>query len=664
VPVRYGYRRVGDDDEFDDLDVDELLALLADDYMENGDLDEAMDRLLREGYETEDGDRVEGLRELLERTRQRRRELEQQADPDGEMQKYRDWLDEIEATEEAELDQLMDDAEESGDERRQEVTRDLVDQRKMQRELMSDRLAERLGEYRNYEFVSSEAREEFEELMGELERDVLDTYFEQSKDMMGRPDSEELARMRDMMDALSTMIEQDRRGEELDPTFDDFMEKFGDFFPGAENLEDVVRMMAERAAAAEAMFNSLSAEQQGELRALFGEMMQNMELNFSMNRLVSNLRQATPDIDWNRAHRMRGQDGSRFADAASIAEQLGELRGLEEFLGQSHAAQGLPEVDIDAVRRNLGDDAARHVERLQRALQGLKDQGFIDRTSNRLKLSARGVRKIGQIALRALFQQLRDSPTVGGHAVATLARGGDREETAKPWEPGEAVALHLPRTLRNALLRQGPGTPVKLHPDDFEVEEYEATRRSATVFAIDLSLSMAMRGNLLPAKKMVLALSQLISSKFPRDFVAIVGFGETAQQLKLEDVPALTIDYNYGTNLQHALALSRHLLRNERGERQIVVVTDGEPTAHLTSSGEPFFSWPPVHETLEKTMAEVLRCTKADIRINTFALDIERSQFPFVEQIARVNGGRLFYTDVNDLGTYALDDFVKHRRAG
>jgi uncharacterized protein with von Willebrand factor type A (vWA) domain len=632
--------------------------------MENGDLDEAMDRLLREGYETEDGDRVEGLRELLERTRKRRRELEQQADPDGEMQRYRDWLNDIEETEEAELDLLLEDAQESGDERREQVTRDLVDQRKMQRDLMSDRLPERLGEYRNYEFVSSEAREEYEEMMGELERDVLDTYFQQSKEFMGRPDPEELARMRDMMDALSTMIEQDRRGEPLDPSFDDFMEKFGDFFPGAENLEDVVRMMAERAAAAEAMFNSLSAEQQGELRAMFDEMMQNMELNFSMNRLVSNLRQATPDIDWNRAHRMRGQGGSAFADATSIAEQLGELKGLEEFLGQSSAAQGLPEVDIEAVRRNLGDDAARHVQRLQRALQGLKDQGFIDRTSNKLKLSARGVRKIGQIALRDLFKQLRDSPTLGGHPVATLAHGGDREETAKPWEPGEAVALHLPRTFRNALLRSGPGTPIKLHPDDFEVEEYEATRRSATIFAIDLSLSMAMRGNLVPAKKMVLALTQLISSKFPRDFVAIVGFGERAQQLKLEDIPSLTIDYNYGTNLQHALALSRHLLRNERGERQIVVVTDGEPTAHLTASGEPFFSWPPVHETLEKTMAEVLRCTKAGITINTFALDIERSQFPFVEQIARVNGGRLFYTDVNDLGTYALDDFVKHRRAG
>jgi uncharacterized protein with von Willebrand factor type A (vWA) domain len=205
---------------------------------------------------------------------------------------------------------------------------------------------------------------------------------------------------------------------------------------------------------------------------------------------------------------------------------------------------------------------------------------------------------------------------------------------------------------------------VRLHPDDFEVEEYEATRRSATVFAIDLSLSMAMRSNLVPAKKMVLALTQLISSRFPRDFVAVVGFGETARELRIDDVPALTIDYNYGTNLQHALALSRHLMRFERGDRQIVVVTDGEPTAHLTDSGEPFFAWPPVRETLERTMAEVLRCTKAGIQINTFALDIERSQFPFVEQIAKVNGGRTFYTSVDELGRYALDDFVRHRRAG
>ena len=663
MPVRYGFRRFGEDDDFSDLDVEEMLSLLADDFMENGDLEEAMDRLLREGFTTSEGERVEGLRDLLDQARAKRRELEQRADPDGEMQRYRDWLDEIEQIESAELEELLSEAEASDDERRKEVTRDLVEQKQMQRELMSDRLAERLGNYRNYEFVSSQAREQFDELLSELERDVLNSYFEQSKELMGRPDSEELARMRDMMDALSTMIEQNRRGEDLDPSFDDFMEKFGDFFPGAESLEDVVRAMAERAAAAEAMFNSLSSAQQGELRALFDQMMQNMELNFSMNRLVSNLRMATPDIDWNRAHRMRGNDGSPFADATSVAEQLGELRGLEEFLGRAGAAQGLPEVDIDAVRRNLGDDAAQHVARLQKALRALKEQGFVDRTGNQLRLTPKGVRQIGQSALKALFAQLRDSPTLGAHREATVSRGGDREETSKPWEPGQPFSLHLAKTLRNAVLRQGPGTPVALHADDFEVEEFESTKRSATVFAIDLSLSMAMRSNLVPAKKMVLALTSLIRAKFPRDFVAVVGFGETAQELKIEDIPALSIDYAYGTNLQHALALSRHLMRNERGERQIVVVTDGEPTAHLQANGEPFFAWPPVHETLERTMAEVLRCTKAGITINTFALDIERSQFPFVEQIAKVNGGRLFYTNVDELGTYALDDFVRHRRA-
>jgi uncharacterized protein with von Willebrand factor type A (vWA) domain len=664
VAVRYGYRRLGEGDDFDDLDAEELLALLADDYLESGDLDDAMERLLREGFVTADGQRAEGLRELLERTRAKRRELERQADPDGEMQRYRDWLDEIEAIESSELDDLVADAEASDDERRKEVTRDFVEQKSLQRSLMSDRLAERIANYQNYEFVSSEAREQFEQLVGELQEDVLNTYFQQSKEMLANPDAEELARTRDMMDALSTMIEQDRRGEPLDPSFEDFMEKYGDFFPGARSLEDVVRAMAERAAAAEAMFNSLSGEQQGELRALFDQMMQNMELNFALNRLVANLRQAAPDLDWNRAHRLRGAEPSSFAQAASIAEQLGELRGLEQFLSQGNAAQGLPEVDVEAVRRNLGADAAKHVERLQKALTALKDRGFIDREGGRLTLSAKGIRQIGQQALRDLFAQLRNSPALGGHRESSIARGGDREETSKPWEPGEPFSLHIPQTLRNAVYRQGPGTPVKLHPDDFAVEEYEATRRSSTVFAIDLSLSMAMRSNLVPAKKMVLALTQLIRSKYPRDFCAVVGFGETAQELRVEDIPSLSIDYAYGTNLQHALALSRHLMRNERGERQIVVVTDGEPTAHLMDSGEPFFSWPPVRETLERTMAEVLRCTKAAITINIFALDIERSQFPFVEQIARINGGRVFYTSIDELGSYALDDFVRHRQAG
>ena len=662
MPIRYGFRRPRDGDDDGDLDIEELLRLIGEEYLEHGDLEAAMERLLREGYETRDGKRIAGLEELLEQTRAKKRELERTLDPEGELLRYHEWLDAIEEKERLEADELLAEAKASGDERRAQVTEDLVNERALQRSLLGDDLNDRIAGLSNYEFISSEAREEFEAMMAELRADILETYFENTKQALGDSDESTWDELHDMMDALSTMIEQDQRGEPLDPSFDDFMAKYGDYFPGATSLEDVLAQMGERAAAAEAMFNSLSADQQRELRGLFSQALGRAGLDGALNRLNSNLRRALPNVDWNRAQRLRGQQGGRFADARATMEQLGQLSGLEDLIERGRAANGLNEIDIDAVRRNLGDDAARHVEALRRAMNGLRERGFVDRSKGEVTLTAKGVRQIGQQALRDLFGQLRHSPALGAHRTPSVARGGDREESSAPWQPGQPLTLHLSNTLRNAVFRQGPGTPVKLHPDDFEVEEYESTRRAATIFAIDLSLSMAMRGNLVPAKKMVLALTQLIRQRYPRDYVAIVGFGETAQELKLEDIAGLTIDYNYGTNLQHALALSRFLLRNEKGDRQIVVVTDGEPTAHLMEDGSPFFSWPPVPETLEKTMAEVLRCTKAGITINTFALDIERSQFPFVEQIARVNGGRTFYTDVDELGVYVLDDFVQHRR--
>ena len=662
MPIRYGFRRPRDGDDDGDLDIEELLRLIGEEYLEHGDLEAAMERLLREGYDTRDGKRIAGLEELLEQTRAKKRELERTLDPEGELLRYHERLDAIEEKERLEAEELLAEAKASGDDRRAEVTEDLVNERALQRSLLGDDLNDRIAGLSNYEFISSEAREEFEAMMAELRADILETYFENTKQALGDSDESTWDELHDMMDALSTMIEQDQRGEPLDPSFDDFMAKYGDYFPGATSLEDVLAQMGERAAAAEAMFNSLSADQQRELRGLFSQALGRAGLDGALNRLNSNLRRALPNVDWNRAQRLRGQQGGRFADARATMEQLGQLSGLEDLIERGRAANGLNEIDIDAVRRNLGDDAARHVEALRRAMNGLRERGFVDRSKGEVTLTAKGVRQIGQQALRDLFGQLRHSPALGAHRTPSVARGGDREESSAPWQPGQPLTLHLSNTLRNAVFRQGPGTPVKLHPDDFEVEEYESTRRAATIFAIDLSLSMAMRGNLVPAKKMVLALTQLIRQRYPRDYVAIVGFGETAQELKLEDIAGLTIDYNYGTNLQHALALSRFLLRNEKGDRQIVVVTDGEPTAHLMEDGSPFFSWPPVPETLEKTMAEVLRCTKAGITINTFALDIERSQFPFVEQIARVNGGRTFYTDVDELGVYVLDDFVQHRR--
>lgn len=657
MAVRYGFRLPGEGDDFDGLDPEELLRLVLDDLMEDGDLEAAIDRLLREGFTTADGTKVDGLYDLLERVRQQRYEAEQSADPGDTLARYRERLDDIVAREREGMDELAREAAASGDERRREVTESYLAERRLSFALLPDDTGERMMSLQHHEFVSSEAREDFEALMDEVRRDVLETYFEANKSFFESPDPEALARMAAMMNALSTMIEQDRRGEPLDPTFDEFMATFGDFFPGATSLEDIVQMMAERAAAAEAMFNALSDEQQQELRGLFSRLFEEMALNDALTRLIANLRQATPDIDWQRTARFRGGPGGSFADARNAAARAERLSRLESHL---EGPSPLNEIDIDALRRDLGDDAARHVEQLQRAMRNLRDSGLVDRRQGKLALSAKGLRAVGGQALRDLFAQLQGTKT-GAHHVASVARGHDREETSRPWEPGQPFNLHLGATLRNAVFRQGPGTPVRLLPEDFEVEEHEAQVRAATVIAVDLSLSMKMRDNLGAAKKMVLALSTLIRTRFPRDFVAVVGFGQLAREITLDDVPYLDIDDDYGTNLQHALALSRHLMRNERGTKQVVVVTDGEPTAHLLANGEPFFSYPPVSQTLYATMAEVLRCTKAGIVINTFALDIERTQFPFVEQIAQVNKGRTFYTDVDNLGAYVVDDFVRFR---
>jgi uncharacterized protein with von Willebrand factor type A (vWA) domain len=348
-------------------------------------------------------------------------------------------------------------------------------------------------------------------------------------------------------------------------------------------------------------------------------------------------------------------------DATDAAAQLGDLERLEELLGSDNPAAALPEIDVDAVRRNLGEDAANSLDRLTKLVRELKDAGLIEQRGGRLELTAHGVRRLGARALTDLFDRLRHG-ALGEHAATKTGLGHDREEVTRPWAPGDTFHLHLPRTVHNAVSRGGQGVPVRLEPRDFEIVEHESLVRSATVLAIDLSMSMPMRDNFVPAKKMAIALATLIRTRFPRDFLSVVVFSEVAREIPVEELPTVMWDYIYGTNLQHALALGRRMLSREHGTRQILVVTDGEPTAHLDDDGEPYFHYPPTNETLRRTMAEVLRCTRAGITINTFALDLERTQFPFVEQIGRVNGGRTFYPSRDDLGGYVLADFLRHRR--
>jgi uncharacterized protein with von Willebrand factor type A (vWA) domain len=397
-------------------------------------------------------------------------------------------------------------------------------------------------------------------------------------------------------------------------------------------------------AAAQAMWNSMSPEQRSQLKGLADSLLEDLDLRWQVDRLAGNLQRAFPEAGWDQRYRFSGDDPMGMGEGTDAAGRLRDLDELEDYLRSASSPASLSEVDLDKVRKHLGDDAARSLDRLSKLAKQLADEGLIDQREGRFELTPKGIRRIGQQALSDLFDQL-NKDRVGNHRTTWTGTGHDREETTKPYQFGDPFNLDLSRTVHNAVRRAGSGVPVRLSPDDFEVIETEALTRSATVLLLDLSLSMPMRDNFVPAKKMAMALHTLISTRFPRDYLGLVGFSEVARVIEPEDLPTVSWDYVYGTNLQHGLILARKMLAHQPGTKQIILVTDGEPTAHVIPyeggvGYDVFFNYPPVPETLEVTLAEVMRCTRAGITINTFLLDPDRGLQGFVEQLARINRGR------------------------
>ncbi|MDA8365552.1 MAG: hypothetical protein M0Z62_01160 [Actinomycetota bacterium] len=666
MPWRFDYRRWDGTQAGQVEDADAVLAGLTDDLLANGDLHEAIQRMMNRGWRGADGRDVEGIRQLLDRIRTARQEQLERGDLGGTFHEIAEELAEVVAEERLGIERLADEAQSSGDERRRQVTDEVATERRMQLDLLPQDLAGRVRGLQHYEFVSSEARQHFEDLVERLRQEVARTYFEQVSDALANPDPEAMARMREAFDALNRMLEQRAAGQELDPSFEAFMERFGDLFPGdPKDLDELLEQLAARMAAAQAMFNSLSPEQRAQLQGLAESLLEDMDLRWQVERLSANLQQAFPDAGWQQRYRFSGDEPLSMADAADAAANLADLDELEAMLRSANAPAALAEVDLDKVRQRLGDDAADSLSRLADLTRRLTDAGLVDQREGRFELTPKGMRRIGQQALSDLFGQL-NKDRIGDHQATWNGAGHDREEHTKPYEFGDPFNLDLSRTVHNALRRAGSGVPVRLTPDDFEVVETEALTRTATVLLLDLSLSMPMRDNFVPAKKMALALHTLISTRFPRDYLGIVGFSEVAREILPEDLPTVSWDYVYGTNLQHGLILARRMLAHQPGTKQIILVTDGEPTAHIIPDGTPggydvYFNYPPVPETLEVTLAEVLRCTRANITINTFLLDPDRALAGFVEQLTRINRGRAFATSPGELGDYVLVDFLRHR---
>ena len=661
MAARFRYSRWDGTQHGFELDADSVIKEVTDELIHHGDPNAALRRIMQQGLRDRNGRQIEGLRDTLNRLRERRKQIRESGKLGSEFDDVAQELSDIVDEERLAIDEAERTASDSGDSRRTSVARDAAVNRRLQLDMLPDNLARKVDALTHYDFQSRDAQQRFEQLVERLRQQVQQRQFEQVSSAAKNMSPEDVARMKDMMSALNEMIDRRERGE--DPQFEKFMEEFGDFFPeNPATLDELLELLAKRMAAAQAMLNSMTPEQREELRNLMSQMLDDTDLQWQMDRLSERLQRAYPGMDWDGSQQFSGDRPMPFGEALQSIQELNDLDNLEQFLNNASSPAALQEVDLDAVRRMLGDVSAESLDRLSKLTETLRQAGLIDQKEGRLELTPRGLRSIGKEALRDLFGRL-ERDALGQHRIERIGAGHERAHETKAYEYGDPFHLDLQGTLRNTLRRQGGGLPLRLHPDDFEIDQTEQLTRSSTVLMVDLSLSMPMRDNFLPAKKVAMALHALISSQFPRDYLGLVGFSETAREIRHEQLPEVSWDFVYGTNMQHGFALARGMLARQTGTKQIIMITDGEPTAHVQSDGEVFFSYPPAYATLEATLREVLRCTRDDIRINTFMLDADGGLRGFVEQLTQINKGRAFFTTPETLGEYVLVDFLEHKRS-
>ncbi len=657
---RFVYSRWDGSQRGFDVDADLLMEQITDEVIHHGDVDAALRRIMERGLRTPDGRQMPGLAELRDRIRDRREEISESGELDGSLAEAARELADIIDEERHAIENARDNATRSGDERRAENANAAADERQMRLDLLPDDLAGRMQSLQSYNFESAEAARRFDELSERLRSEMMQQIVDRVSEGMESVTPEDVQRTKEMLSALNEMIANRDQGE--DPKFDEFMDEYGDMFPdNPETLDELLESIARRMAAMQAMMNSMSPEQREQLARLSQQFMDDMDLQWQMDQLSSSLQAQFGSFNSESSYEMAGDSPMSMSQALDAMAEMGRLDELEGMLDAATSPADLAEIDPDKIRETLGDDAASALEQLSRLTNELIEAGLVDRVEGRLELTPRGLKTLGTNALRDLFSSLRQDRS-GQHQMSAIGQGHESAYDTKPYEFGDPFRLDLHQTIRNAIARQGSGTPVRLSPDDFEVERTEHLTRAATVLMVDLSMSMPMRGNFLPAKKMAMALHTLITSRYPHDFIGLVGFSETAREITAAQLPEVSWDYVYGTNMHHGFTLARKMLSKEHGTKQIIMVTDGEPTAHITSRGDVFFDYPPAPETLEVTLKEVLRCTRDGIRINTFVLDATASLDRFISQLTKMNGGRAFHTTNDELGGYVLEDFIERRQ--
>ncbi|MEO3806684.1 hypothetical protein [Nonomuraea sp. B1E8] len=667
MAFRYGEYHDGPDPLAPPYDVRAALDEMGDAILSGSTPVHALRDLLKRGLPGTQDRR--GLDDMLKQVRRRRRDLRERGRLDGTLEKARALLDKAIGQERAEL--FPDPSDEA---RLREAGLDAL----------PEDTAAAIQELSTYEWRSAAARRTFEELRDLLRREVLDSQFRGLRDALANPDPEAMERVRQMMSDLNDMLDKDARGEHTQADFDTFMANYGDLFPEKpRNLEELVDILARRAAATQRMLASMTPRQREELAGLINQTLDQAGLSEQMRRLGEALHARRPDLAWNAPERLTGEEPLGMGDAVTALEELADLTQLETALRQDYPGARLDDIDEAAVRRALGRSAVDDLEALKRIERELEEQGYLLRRRGKLELTPKAVRRLGETALRRVFSSL-DAGRRGDHDQHDAGSAGELTGSSRPWRFGDEQPIDVVRTLVNGVrsgglairtgrestragrdaARAGGRAAVRLSVDDFEVAETERRSAAAVCLLVDLSYSMALRGTWAAAKQTALALQALVASKFPQDAVQIIGFSNYARVLQPDELAGLDWDMVQGTNLHHALLIAgRHLDRHPDFEPVVLVVTDGEPTAHLMRNGRSAFEWPPSSETLELTLSEVDKMTRRRATLNVFMLAADDRLKEFVDEVARRNGGRVFSPSAERLGEYVVSDFLRLRRA-
>lgn len=649
---RYSRYTGGPDPLAPPVDLRDALEQIGKDVMEGSSPRRALSELMRRGMKD-----MKGADRLAAEANSKRRKLLQNNNLDGTLQEIKKLLDEAVLAERKELARALDD-----DARFNEL----------QLQALPNSPAKAVQELSEYDWRSDEARQKYEQIKDLMGREMLDQRFSGMKQALENATDEDRQRVNDMLDDLNELLDKHARGEDTPDDFQDFLNKHGEFFPeNPKNVDELLDSLAKRSAAAQRFRNSLSAEQRAELDALSQQAFGSPSLMNALNKLDGHLQAARPGEDWDGSQRFSGDDPLGMGEGAQALADIGELEQLADQLSQSYAGAQMDDVDLDMLARQLGEEAAVDARTLSELEKALMNQGFLDRGSDgQWRLSPKAMRQLGQMILRDVAQQL--SGRHGERETRRAGAAGELTGATRPWQFGDTEPWNVTRTLTNAVLRQaGTGVaelPMRITVDDVEISETETRTQSAVALLVDTSFSMVMENRWLPMKQTALALHRLVSTRFRSDDLQIVAFGRYARTVSAAELTGLEGVYEQGTNLHHALALaSRHLRRHPNAQPVVLIVTDGEPTAHLEDFGDGegssvFFDYPPHPRTIAHTVKGFDEIARLGAQVTIFRLGSDPGLARFIDQVARRVEGRVVEPDLDGLGAAVVGDYLRSRR--